>query len=582
MTAGQGAPPPSDEAPAAVVAGSLERDILVRRLGFLMLVRVLVFTLILGGTVVLNLTWGTPEMLGGDYVTFLFIFIAGLYLLNIFYAVLLRIMKNPGELAAIQLGCDLALAGILVNFTGGADSAFVLVFMLSPIGAALTLNRRAAVIAAILGIAALALVVILGYGQLLPVLPGQPRLPWDVTGSSILSTILINSVAMVAVALLTGYLSEQLLSAARAMRAQQAQLYDLATLNEDIIRCLTSGLLTVDRAGYILDLNEYGREILGIDEDNLERRRLVDLAPKLHELVQTSAKAQRTEVENQNRGTSQLLGVSISPLMDHLGQHQGHIINFQDLTELRHMEAQVKRSEHLASLGRITAAIAHEIRNPLGAISGSLEMLRSSAPLGDEDRQLMAIAQREIERLNRLITDLLEYARPRPLDRMRVDLGEAMDELVASLSRLLVGLPGLNIEVTRKEPGLFVEVDLDKLQGAIWNLVLNAYEAGERKAVELRVGRTLRGRVYLEVADHAGGIPHDQMQHIFEPFFSTKDRGTGLGLAMVYQIVEEHGGAIEVDSQIGKGVTFRILLPAVNGSHQNTATNQNNIKNRNN
>ena len=548
----------------------LDRATLARRLAFLMLVRVIVFTLMLGGTVVTYLFLGTPEQLGGPYVTFLFIFIAGLYVLNILYAVLMRVMKDLGELAAIQLGCDMVIAAILVNFTGGADSAFILLFMLSPIGAALTLNRRAAVITAVVAASMLIMVISMGYTRLLPTLPGQTRLPWDVSQNSIVSAVLINASAMLAVALLSGYLAEQIRSAKLTMERQKAAIYDLTSLNEDIIRCLTSGLITVNQKGEVLAINQYAREVLGVKDPRPTGQPLERLSPQLAEILTADANTptRRTVAEIALNSKSKRIGISVSPLTDHQNQQHGRIINFQDLTAWHRMEQRVKRAEHLASLGRITAGIAHEIRNPLGAITASLEMVRDSADLPDEDSHLMAIALREIDRLDGLIRDLLTYARPRPWDPRVVDLGQELDNLARAISQLTTGLEGLAIEVEVVNAGEehLVRADQDKLKGVLWNLVVNAWEAGERERVILRLMRDGFNRVQLEISDNGEGIPEEQLKQIFEPFFTSKDGGTGLGLATVHQIVGEHEATIEAESVEGEGTTFRITFPPMEAS----------------
>ncbi len=556
--------PPGAVGRVDLLTAMLDRATLARRLAFLMLVRVLVFTFMLGGTVVTYLFIGSPDQLGGTYVTVLFIFIAGLYLLNIIYAALLRVMKNLGELAAIQLGVDMVIASMLVNFTGGADSAFMLLFMLSPIGAALTLNRRAAVITSLVATAMLVLVITMGYARLLPTLPGQMRMPWEVSQDSIVSTVLINSSAMVAVALLAGYLAEQVRSAQATLKRQKEAIYDLTTLNEDIIRCLSSGLVTINEDGEVLTLNRHAREILNIDDQRPAGRPLSELAPMLAAEAMSDEPSKRSEIDIEREGMVKRIGVSVSVLTDHTNEPRGRIINFQDLTSWHRMEKRVKRAEHLAALGRITAGIAHEIRNPLGAINASLEMVRAGADLPEEDSKLMGIALREIERLDGLIADLLTYARPRPWDPRTMDLGRDLQEMADSIAELTTGLEGLGLEVVVEDPeeNYWIKADLEKLRSVLWNLVINAWEAGEREKITLLLTHNANGRVVVEVSDHGAGIAEDKLPHLFEPFFTTKDNGTGLGLATVYQIMQEHEAFIEVQSDEGEGTTFRLSFPA--------------------
>ncbi len=547
--------------------GTLTRATLSRRLAFIMLVRVILFTLILGGTVAVNLFWGNPEDLGGPYITFLFIFIASLYVLNIIYAVLFRLFSDLTKLAYIQLGGDLLVAGILVNFSGGADSVFVLLFMFSPIAAAVTLSRRAAVVTAGVGTAMLVAVIFLGYARLLPILPGQPRLPWEAMRSAIGTGLLINGAAMFAVAFLSGYLAEQLRAAARTMEVQQAQIYDLAALNADIIRSLTSGLITVGEEGRILALNKTASRILGVPQEEQRWKHLEDLSTELAAFVAEVKDAHRGEVQMGGEPDRMLLYCSVSPLNDHHNLVRGRVINFQDITAQRRMEKRVKRTEHMASLGRMAAGIAHEIRNPLASISGSLEMLHTGTGMDGEDKKLMGIALKEIDRLDGLISELLEYARPHPLNLTRVDLGDEIHFLAGHLSELMSKSPSVVVEESSE--GLWISADRDQLKGMLWNLVRNAREAGERERVTISVGRT-EDHVYMTIEDNAAGIPQEKLLHIFEPFFTTKDEGTGLGLAAVHRIVQAHNGTIEVNSSEDIGTTVRVVFPGadVEGEHQ--------------
>jgi two-component system, NtrC family, sensor histidine kinase PilS len=545
-----------------VPAVPLDRQVLSRRLGTIMLVRVILFTLILGGTVAVNLAWGTPEELGGPYVSFLFVFIACLYVLNIAYALLQRYLRTDlSYLAMFQIGVDLAVSAILVHFTGGADSAFVIFFILSPIAAAVTLGRRAAVVTALAGTAVLALFLVLGFQRWLPALPGQAQLPWAVRPGAVGQSLLRNGAAMVAVAVLSGYLAEQLRRAAERMEVQQAFIDDLAVLNADIIRCLTSGLITVSDGGVILTMNQAAADILGLPSSPRTGQRLADVAPQLASVAETEGQ-RRAEVKHRRASDHpQLLEVSVSKLTDHRGQTRGRIINFQDLTSMRQMELRIKRAEHLASLGRLAAGIAHEVRNPLASISGSLQLLHATDQLDADDRRLMEIALREIERLNTLITGFLAYARPQTPSLEPVDLGEEIRVLAGGIAGLHSGEGVLPPPRVDAQGGLWVKADRDLLSSLLWNLLRNAAEAGEREQVEIRIRELDDEHVSLLVTDHGAGVAPEHLAHIFEPFYTTKDSGTGLGLATVHRIVQEHGGGIEVQSVIGQGTTFTITLP---------------------
>jgi two-component system, NtrC family, sensor histidine kinase PilS len=543
-------------------AAVVYHPILSRRLAYIALVRVILFTLILGGTVAVNFAWGTPEELGGRYVTLLFVFIAAMLLVSILYAVLMRSRRLLRPLAVVQVVADLVIGAALVHFTGGANSSFSFFLLLTPIAAAVTLSRRAAVVSAAAVAVVYAAVVLLGFAHWLPVLPGQTQLPWLVKPGELGRTVLVTTAASLALAALAGYLAEQLRSAAATVEVQKAHIDDLALLNTDIIRCLTSGLITVNTDGVILSMNRSAADILGLSH-TVAGQRLAELVPELAAAAATGEEVRRAEIPvTRARPPSELLlGISLSPLTDHLNRRQGSIISFQDLTSFNRLEEAMRRSEHLASLGRMAAGIAHEIRNPLASISGSLELLRSAQHLEADDRKLMDIALREIERLDALITGFLGYARPRPPQLETINLGTEIETLVGSIAGLISGDHVPKVRVIEATPGLWVNADRDQLTSVLWNLIRNAWESGETEQIEVAAGRQEDQRVYLLVTDRGSGIAEEHLPKIFEPFFTTKPGGTGLGLATVHRMIQQHGGCIEVRSAPGQGTTFTLLLP---------------------
>jgi two-component system sensor histidine kinase PilS (NtrC family) len=220
------------------------------------------------------------------------------------------------------------------------------------------------------------------------------------------------------------------------------------------------------------------------------------------------------------------------------------------------MEVAMQRAERLAAIGRLAAGVAHEIRNPLAAISGSIELLSQTAQSG-ADKELMSIVLREVERLNKLITELLEFARPRALETQRLDMAAALHEML----RVLDHDKRLEGRVELRAPAaVWVEADPAQLKQVIWNLLRNAVEAGGTGPIEVEA-RAATGQAFLSVRDHGVGLTAEQRARLFEPFYSTKEGGTGLGLAMVHRIVEAHRGAIEVNAPADGGAAFTIVLP---------------------
>jgi two-component system sensor histidine kinase PilS (NtrC family) len=341
---------------------------------------------------------------------------------------------------------------------------------------------------------------------------------------------------------------------------------DLASLHQNTIRCLPSGLVTTTLDGTITTMNDAACEILGLLGQPPLGQTLAGHIPSLDAMLANAGAlggVWRDEVDAVRAdGRERRLGLSVTPLSDHAGAIIGRVIHFQDLTDLRRMEQAVARAEHLAGIGRLAANIAHEIRNPLASISGAVEILKSLPGADSETKNLVEIAVREVDRVNILINSFLDYARPRTDERERLDLGEMASE-IAKIFEQERRSESVRLELDAK-PGVSIEAPPGQMQQVLWNLLRNAVDAmptggSIRLAVSAEDGASRLAR--LEVRDTGVGIAQEDLNHIFEPFFSRKPGGTGLGLATTARIVDSNGGTIEVTSQPGKGTTFAIRMP---------------------
>ncbi len=254
----------------------------------------------------------------------------------------------------------------------------------------------------------------------------------------------------------------------------------------------------------------------------------------------------------------------MAPLFDREGANRGHVVALEDLTSIRAREEAMRRAEQLAAVGAMAAGLAHELRNPLASMSGSIQLLSEGKAFAEDEQKLMGIVLREADRLNGLVSDFLQFARPSPAQLEPVRLRE----VITSTLMLFSNDPARRgVEVTTElngDPVLLA--DARQLGQLLWNLLANAADAMPGGG-QVRIGaRTESGRVELTVADSGPGIDRDALEHVFEPFYTTKEQGTGLGLAIVHSIVGGHGGQIEVESQEGLGATFRISLPAADGA----------------
>jgi two-component system sensor histidine kinase PilS (NtrC family) len=525
-----------------------------RRITYVMLFRVAVVTVLLGANIVSELAAPVDPTQALTTRGFVLLgLIAGTYALTIVFALWLQRARRVGPLAWAQLATDLATETTLVALTGGADSPFGFLFVLIIVAASFVVGARALWVAA----AAIAL-----HALVLALSPSA-------TGGAIalLRQLAYNAVSFAAAGLLAARLAGEASRASEREASTGMQLRDLATVHADVIRCLTSGLVTVTTDGVVLTMNQAAGEILGIAPGRALGRSIDEVMPGLRALtldIDDRARVRRGEIDHRrfDDGRAETLGVSVSPLVDAAGQRLGRIVNFQDLSELRRMEREVVRNERLAAIGRLAAGVAHEIRNPLAAISGSVELLAQGLPSDDRtSKELMGIVLTEVARLDGLIAELLDFARPRAPQPQRVDLSAAIVELARVLSNDRATLGERALEVSAPEP-VYTEVDPAQLRQIVWNLVRNAAQASPDGApVSLRVAAD-GGWAQIEVRDRGPGIPPEHRARLFEPFFSTKSGGTGLGLATVHRIIEAHHGRIElVDAQPGPGTQVVVRLP---------------------
>jgi signal transduction histidine kinase len=256
------------------------------------------------------------------------------------------------------------------------------------------------------------------------------------------------------------------------------------------------------------------------------------------------------------------MGYTLSALLDANGESSGLLLAFQDLTEIRTLRNRAEAAQRLAALGQLATGLAHEIRNPLSSISGSVEMVREGNALGAEDRRLLGIVVSEVERLNSLVTTMLQVGRPSQIETEPLDLRSIASEVVAVARGEATASNGLRIEVIGPDEPIIATVDPGRMRQVVWNLVKNAVQASpHRGKVEVRTGRDDAGRAFLEVADEGAGIGAAHRERLFDMFYSGRSHGVGLGLALVKQIVDQHRGRIEIIDRNVAGTCFRVTLP---------------------
>lgn len=470
----------------------------------------------------------------------------------------------------LQTIWDILFVTVLLLFTGGVESPYSFLYLLSIMNAGVLLGRREAFYTASLCAILYGTISDFHYFGYLEILGLSRETAREFGGMQILYNIFLNLMGFCLTSFITGYLAEQARESADALARKSINLNELERLNTTIVANLESGLMTVTRQGAIRVFNRYAEEVTARTQEEVYDLPLERLFPEMAGAVlaeQERGTSGTCSWEGQG-GESLLLGYSSIPFADARGEVAGTIINFKDLTEKVRMEEALKRSDKLAVLGALAARMAHEIRNPLAAMSGSVQLLADHCAVAESDQRLLAIIQRETDRLNALITNFLSYARPVSPCKERVRLKELVDEvrLLVSSDRRFGG-----IAITGRVPEeMTISADQNQMRQVLINLLNNSAEAmPEGGTVEIGAhaamaggGGTAAERAVITVSDSGSGITEEAAAHLFEPFWTTKSDGTGLGLAITYRIVEEHGGTIMAESPPQGGCRITITLPA--------------------
>ncbi len=540
------------------------------RLQLLMFLRVGLVSLLLGVAIIIQVR--ETKTYFGEILNAHYLLIALIYFLTFFYVVALNYIKNFSRFAYLQLLIDTIFITAIIYTTGGIKSIFSLLYLLNIISGGIILHRRGGIIIASFSSLLYGGFLDLSYYELIKPMGYHLTYLQEYQSSEIFYRILVNVAAFYLVGLLSGFLSEQILKSTAELKAKQEDIADLEILKENIIQSISSGLVALDEHGKVIAFNRGAERIFSVDSRDAIQGDINDIIPFIKSYLKVTNPNKFIQLSHKSIDGQQIdLLLNISPLKDQDGSKKGEILVFQDTTRIREMEREVKRMEDLAMLGELAAGVAHEIRNPLASISGSIQVLNDSLSKKATriNKRLMEIILREVNRLNHLVNDFLQFARPQRIEIEEFDLNQLIMDTLYIFQNSQNWSQNLAVETKFFSP-LKINSDPQQLKQVFWNIFLNACEAMPKggfvcvstdKIKESNGSGEYIDSVRIKVEDNGPGIDTKVIKDIFKPFSTTKKGGSGLGLAIVKRIVEGLGGNVSGQNLAGGGMAIAITLP---------------------
>ena len=498
------------------------------------------------------------------------------YVLGLFYLIYNQLSPDYTLQAYLQIFGDIFLITVIIHLTGDLESNYLSLYLVVVILASILLARARAYLVAAISFVSMGAILEFDYlPDLFPAFAmNHPTLSRYASSGRIpvdLGTLEVKIVASLfgffAVSYLTSSLAERLRRTGEALRDKAGEVRNLQAINRNIIQSMRGGLITTDLDGSIIEINPAGAAILGHSGEDVKGKNLSIIFSDFWGEQEASDGAltafSRREIHyHRPSGGERILGLSLSPLNVPESGVVGNIYTFQDLTEEKRREAEYQAKDRMATLGRMAAGIAHEIRNPLSSIAGSVRLLQNISNLTEDQAKLIDIVNRESSRLDKLVSEFLTYSREQRYEFRPVDVVNLLDETLLLLEQHPRFNKGFLIQRNFPQRPVTIRADADKMRQVFWNICDNSLKAmpeGGRLTAE--IADDPGKEVQVTLADTGIGFSGEQLERIFEPFQPKFRNGTGLGLAIVYQIVQGHQGRIQVNSKPGAGSRFLIEIP---------------------
>jgi len=496
------------------------------------------------------------------------------YILSILYLFLLKYKQNISLNIYVQSICDVALVTAMVYATGGISSIYSAFYPLVIIYSVLFLEKRGGlIIASAAGISYGLFADLEFYGVIYPIV-SIPQPPYPLNAVYVFTRIITHIISFYLIAFLTSFVVAQEKKARTLLAEKQSAFDQLDLLHRSIIESIDTGILTVDLEGQIKSFNRAAAEITGFAFREVENHIITDFFPDCPPFgnKQTGTRENRSMIKTRfeipfllGNGKTLTLGGSVSPLRDPQGVTIGSIVIFQDLTAINEMKESLDKSRRLAFIGEMAAGLAHEIRNPLASISGSIQILKADRSRSRTDDRLMQIILRGKDQLESFLKDFLLMARPALGIREEFDLRDTIREVVESMHTVDDWHEPLNVNIMVPESPLYLHANKTEIRQVLWNIILNALQAMPEGGTLMvnAFPSQIKGSEGIEIGitDTGCGIEEKSLSKIFEPFYTTRDVGTGLGLAVVSRIIGGYAGSIRMESTLGKGTVCTISLP---------------------
>jgi two-component system sensor histidine kinase PilS (NtrC family) len=540
-----------------------------KRLRLLIIYRALVITIFLGIAIFLDVKRQETSVHQSYAIYYYYIIICLMYVISISYVFLLKYVEDLFYNIYLQISVDILLVTTLVYFTGSAHSNYSLLYPLIIIYAVIFVGRKGGLIVASASAILYAFLLTSEYFQIIPSTALEAP-DYRLTIEEIFIRILLHIISFFTVALLASFVVEQERKTRHLLEEKETEFIKLDLLFRSIIESVDTGVMTLDLQDKIKTFNRAAEEITGYKLRQIENRYIADVFPEIAPILRNNGKSEysknrREAIINSSRGSEIHLGCSVSPLRDNKEKQIGNIIIFQDITEKRKMEENLEKSKRLALIGEMAAGLAHEMRNPLASITGSIELLKQGLNLEDTDKRLMQIIVRGKNQLDNFVRDFLLLARPMPATKEVVNINEVIEEVLESL-KLSNDWPEY-IEVKKKfsnETETFA--NRQQIRQIFNNLILNAVQSMKQKGILFMETSVVKHDDEIDYAqiiikDTGCGIEPEHLKKIFEPFYTNKEKGTGLGLTIVGRIIDAYKGKIRIDSTVDAGTSCFVWLP---------------------